>query len=234
VTDDLQDAANAAGSGNLESPGAAHAADRVAAIVAAAEETAERLRIEAETRMRERIAEGDRAADYRVAAAEAEALDAINAAHQEAARIRGEAEEIKTTAASEALTIVAEAHNTAEKILDEARGQAAGIRAEAEERTRKLVGDARDTAAGVRAEGLELVSNLREMGDSLRSNADRLLRDVQRIHSRMIRDLGAVDVGGSSPTLSVARRAGAEEPERPTLSRTGEVLDVPEFMPGGQ
>src|SRR5437899_784685 len=64
-------AAEAAGTARAETTaGAAAAAERVAAIVAAAEEAAEKLRAEAEARMRERIAEGDRAAEYRMRAAE--------------------------------------------------------------------------------------------------------------------------------------------------------------------
>jgi hypothetical protein len=39
---------------------------------------------------------------------------------------------------------------------------------------------------------MELVSNLREMGDVLRSNAERLLHDIQRIHSRMVGELEQV------------------------------------------
>src|SRR5258706_2145774 len=61
---------------------------RVEKIVGAAEETAERLRKEAETRMRERIAEGDRAARNRVEAAEDEAADIVKWAQEEAVRAR--------------------------------------------------------------------------------------------------------------------------------------------------
>ena len=46
---------------------------RVAAIIASAEQAAAGLREQAEARARERIAEGDRAAENRVGAAEAEA-----------------------------------------------------------------------------------------------------------------------------------------------------------------
>lgn len=36
---------------------------------------------------------------------------------------------------------------------------------------------------------MELVSNLREMSDVLRSNAELLLHDIQKIHSRMVGEL---------------------------------------------
>ena len=119
--------------------------------------------------------------------------------------------------------------------MAKAEGEASNSRLESEERAQSLLADARDTAAGVRAEGLELVSNLREMGDSLRANADRLLKDVQRIHSKMTHDLDRAEPGASAPAVSVSRssRSRSAEPQReaPTAPSTGEVLDVPEFIP---
>jgi hypothetical protein len=100
------------------------------------------------------------------------------------------------------------------------------MRRDADERSRTLLRDARETADGVRAEGLELVANLREMGHSLRTNAELLLGDVQRVHARMRRDLeeaaGEASVGGARTRSG--RRTLPEPPD-------GEVLDVPEFMP---
>jgi hypothetical protein len=101
--------------------------------------------------------------------------------------------------------------------------------------------EARTVAGEVRAEGLELHANLREMGDSLRSNAERLLRDVQAVHSRMVAELDRIDggqrpspagrpgparVGGRSPSDVVAPRR-----DRGRVADGGEVLDVPEFIP---
>lgn len=233
MSQDRDIAAEAAGTSRAETAaGAAGAAERVQGILAAAEAAAEKIRAEAEARMSERIAEGDRAAEFRVKAAEEEASDVIKLAQEEALRIQAEADEAKTEAANQALTVVADAHKTADGILSEARGEAADVRAEAEERARSLISDARDTAAGVRSEGLELVSHLREMGDSLRANADRLLRDVQRIHSRMTRELDSVGGAPDEPSVTVSRtrRSAADEAES-SLSPSGEVLDVPEFLP---
>jgi len=234
VSQDRDIAADAAGTSRAETAaGAAGAAERVQGILAAAEAAAEKIRAEAEARMSERIAEGDRAAEFRVKAAEEEASDVIKLAQEDALRIQAEADEAKTEAANQALIVVADAHKTADGIVSEARGEAAGVRAEGEERARSLISDARDTAAGVRSEGLELVSNLREMGDALKANADRLLRDVQRIHSRMTRDLDSVGVSGSdgpAVTVSRGRRSASDDPES-SLSPSGEVLDVPEFQP---
>ena len=178
-------------------PSAALAAERVAGIIAAAEETAERMRLETEERVNARIAEAQRAADNRVRAGEEEASDAVRLAQVEAARLRSEGEaaaEAATTAATnEALAIVARAEESASQIVAEARESAAATRAEAEERARGLLEDARATADGVRSEGLELVSNLREMSNSLRANAERLLGDVQRVHSSLTAQIARVE-----------------------------------------
>jgi hypothetical protein len=92
--------------------------------------------------------------------------------------------------------------------------------------------EARTTANEIRTEGLEIVSNLREMGDSLRSNATRLLRDVQEVHSRMVAEVDqretALGLGSAS-----RRRDAAPRGERPPSPEAGEELDVPEFIPPG-
>src|ERR1700728_2050766 len=102
--------------------GGSSVSDQVAAILTAAETTAEQLRDEAEQRLRSRIAEADRAAENRIKAAEEEASEIVRAAHEEAVqvtrdtvaraqaeadRIRMEADEIKAKATGEAQAIVA-------------------------------------------------------------------------------------------------------------------------------
>ena len=126
-------------SGSSGRPGAARpAAERVASIVAAAEETAERMRREAEERVRDRIAEGQRAADNRVKAAEEEATEVLRSAQAEAAGCvegRPSAEAAKTAAPTRRWDR-ARAEESAAQIEGEAREAAAAIRAEAEERAR--------------------------------------------------------------------------------------------------
>lgn len=73
--------------------------------------------------------------------------------------------------------------------------------------------DARASADGVRAEGMELVSQLREMGDALRGNAERLLNDIQAIHSRMVGELKRVAPEGDDAA------AAADE-----------ALEIPDFV----
>ena len=76
--------------------------EQVAAIIAAAEQTAQALSEQAERRARERIAEADRAAEHRLKAAEADA------------------QEIRRTAEARAEDIVREAQDEHRRLLDRA------------------------------------------------------------------------------------------------------------------
>ena len=217
--------------------------------MAAAENAAEDIRLRTEARMRDRIAEGERAAENRVRAADEEAAEIVREA-------REEAERAKTVAASEALAILAKAHDDADRTRGEAEQAKTAASAEALDivgRARKearesaatmkaqsleALGQARIASADVRAEGMELVSNLREMGDAMRSNAERLLRDVQAIHSRMVAQLDQVDGGASripSPRSSERDSGAARRPRDGGLNGPTDIdeLDVPEFIPPG-
>jgi vacuolar-type H+-ATPase subunit H len=264
--------------------GAASAARQVASIVSAAEDAAERLRVQTEERVRARIAEGERAAQNRVNAAEDEATDIGKWAQEEAARLREagridadqavaeatsealrivqsaqesanrlrtESEQAKTAATSEALAIVAKAQEVAEQSVREAEEAAKLEHDTAGQKARALLSEARNTASDVRTEGMELVGNLREMADSLRSNAERLLRDVQSIHSRMLAQIeraeqaaGRSGASGTRPSPTVdspadpsydapSSRRSPRDRDAPMLGDGGEVLDVPEFIPRG-
>ena len=108
------------------------------------------------------------------------------------------------------------AERNAAKVVSSARHEAERARAEAEDHARRLILDARATADGVRAEGMEVVSNLRQISNTLRELSDRVLADVEAIHARMIGELGAVD-----PALESA-----------SADAQGE-LDVPDFVARG-
>jgi hypothetical protein len=69
-------------------------------------------------------------------------------------------------------------------------------------------------------EGAELSSNLSELGVSLRSNAERLMRDVKLIHGTMVARLDRFQPPAGS------RRIDAAAVEDPV-----EDLEVPEFIP---
>jgi len=194
-------------------------ADRVASIITAAEDAADQIRDEAEQRLHERIAEAERAANNRVTAAEEEATEIL--------------EQARTTATSEALSVVGKASEEADAMMSEATAFAQRTRSEAEHYTRELLGEARTTAEAVRDEGLELVTNLRQMGDSLRANAERLLRDVQSVHSQMVARIERAEGNGR-----ISQLPARSDPGRPTGRRyyddddvQADLPDVPEFIP---
>jgi vacuolar-type H+-ATPase subunit H len=209
----------------------------VASILSAAEEAADRIRSETESRARDRIAEGQRAAENRVRAAEEEAAELLATARTEADRIQREArqrgEEAKTMATNEALSVVAKAQQSADETLTEAREAAARTHEELERESREVLAEARATAQEVESEGLELVANLRQMGDSLRANAERILRDVQGVHSRMVARIDQAEGNGrDAPATRRPRSAGGRETARSAFdSQTDGEIDVPEFIP---
>jgi vacuolar-type H+-ATPase subunit H len=237
---DNQDPAPTAGKSRRSSP---H--EHVGSIISAAEATADRITDEAERRVRERIAEGQRAADNRVRAAEEEAAEILASARIEADRLRRsgqeEAEQAKTSATSEALTIVANAEQNADETLEQATTAAANSQREAERYSRELMSEARTTAEDVRSEGLELVANLRQMGDSLRANAERILRDVQSVHKQMVARIEQAEGDGRGaaaarevPAASRRPRSdGAWASARARFESPADdgVPDVPEFIP---
>ncbi|HEV3000374.1 MAG TPA: hypothetical protein VGW75_06510 [Solirubrobacteraceae bacterium] len=161
----------------------AQASARVADIVAAAERAADELYAQAERRMRERIAEGERAAENRVQAAESEALE-----------------------------ILASAQENADRIVREAQARADELRDAARRDAREIVGEASASAREVLRDGTELSGHLRELSDSLRANAELLLRDVRMAHAEMNARLDQVAPPGRPDALGD--------------------LDVPEFHPG--
>lgn len=224
--------------------------DQVAAILTAAEQTAEQLRAEAEERLKSRIAEADRAAENRVAAAEEEAAEIVRTARDEATRvardtvaraqaeadrIRMEASEAKEKATSEALEIVARAQENADQTLTEATEAALKTRSEADGKAREMIREAREVSGSVRGDGVELADHVKQLGDSLRRNAERLLNDVQGVHSTYLAQIDKLDPerthlrtpSSGSARRSGERRGGARAPD------PGDDLDVPEFIPRG-
>jgi cell division septum initiation protein DivIVA len=255
--------------------------ERFSEIMDAAEAAAEGIRADAEQKMRDRIAEGNRAADNRVRAAESEAAELMTDAREDAARLRegassdakamitqatsdardiiaraqSEADRIKmdvdgarSRAESEALVIVARAQENAEIMLTEAAAEAEKIKNEAQDRSRQLLKQAREAAAAVSVDGRDIVNDLQEMGDAMRSNAARLLRDVQVIHSAMLDQIDRVDpsrraeaasapITGPVRPLSGGSRGGSAAPRGSDARRSSrgpdDGLDVPEFLPRG-
>ncbi len=110
-------------------------------------------------------------------------------------------------------------------MLEKATGAAGASQREAERYTRELLAEARTTADDVRREGLELGANLREMGNSLRFNSERLLRDVAQIHGQLGSRIDRVHQSTRLP-----RKAGGESSPRRARSGGDDELDVPEFI----
>jgi hypothetical protein len=82
------------------------------------------------------------------------------------------------------------------------------------------------------------VGNLREMGNSLRANAERLLGDVQRIHSQLTAQITRAERATGIASGTPGRRARGSAPDLPSnVGRTSPAaddgLDVPEFIPPG-
>jgi hypothetical protein len=100
-------------------------------------------------------------------------------------------------------------------------------------------------AGDVKADGGEVIGNLNALSSSLRSNADRLLRDVQAIHSSMLARIDGfqthhrslVDGAPLARERHVDRAQAGQLPGPDPLASVddvpGQILDVPEFIPPG-
>jgi len=104
-----------------------------------------------------------------------------------------EAEMARKQAVTDAEALVTQATGRAEAAVREANETAVKTRREAHDKAREMLRGARQTAGEVRADGAELVSDFQELSESLRSNADRLLRDIISIHSNMLAQIDRVD-----------------------------------------
>jgi vacuolar-type H+-ATPase subunit H len=199
------------------------ASGRVKSIVDAAERAAGQLREEAEERARERIAEADRAAANRVQAAEEEVEEILANARNESERMLANAQEQvrQTFASGEERLAVQRA---------EAEEKAGETRARARTEAREIVSEAHVIAREVMQDGDEVSRNLRDLSASMRSNAERLLRDVRLTHGSMTArlDQAAPDAPGTPRGEN-----GLPHSPRKVYDDPDSDLDVPEFMPRG-
>ena len=104
-------------------------------------------------------------------------------------------------------------------------------RSEADERARELMSEARQVSSDVRAGGTQLADHVRQLGDSLRSNAERLLRDVQAVHSAYLGEIDKVDP--SRARLNALESSAGGRGGRARDGGSSDDLDVPEFIPRG-
>ncbi|HEX4344794.1 MAG TPA: hypothetical protein VHZ31_04465, partial [Solirubrobacteraceae bacterium] len=131
---------------------------------------------------------------------------------------------------------IAEAERAADLRVRAADEEAAQVREEADryERdeldraaasARVLLGEARTVAREVLHDGEQISGHLRELADSLRANAERLLRDIRDVHEELVSRLDQADPShwtGAAPAPAVAAPAPVERAVE---------LDVPEFIP---
>jgi vacuolar-type H+-ATPase subunit H len=220
------------------------ASAKVAAIVEAAERAAEDLRLRTEERVRERIAEADRAADLRVAAAEAEAREIVDAARREGEELVEQARRDVQGVHDEAARARTDAEAEAARVHAEVEAYAKDARQAARDDARAILAEAQAAARGVLTDGTELSGHLNELSDSLRRNAERLLNDVKLAHARLTADLDQATPAGVDAEPRASRTdpapgfasSPAREPRPPrrgaTRSRGDDDFEIPEFLPG--
>ena len=204
------------------------ASRRVGQIMRAAEDAAAEVRAEAERRADARIAEATRAADQRVVAAEDEAQEILADAQRQAATLhetaQGDADRLREEARSDAARIVGDASQEAAEVQRIAEVFAEQTREKAEQDARKQLARARELAGEVLADGTEMSHNLRQLSESLRRNAETILRDVQSAHRAMTArlDEAGYDLPSENGVPALGDRADRGDPD---------LGEVPEFIP---
>ncbi len=151
----------------------------------------------------------------RAADVAAQQVEQIVAAAQEAAnqiredarrelveiRERGEREmdEEMNRARKQAIVLTEDARRDAEGILADADREAAQLRQQTERAVQGRVAAAEKAAAEVLEEARALSGGLQQLGRSLESQADRILRDVSAAHRQMQADLRIAGAGERAP-----------------------------------
>ncbi len=133
------------------------------------------------------------------------------------------AEELRTTAERRASERIAEADRAASMRVAVADEEAFELHDKAARQAREVLNEARAAARAVLHDGEEITGHLRELGDALRANAERLMRDVRLAHAELTSRLDQAEPrtadAGHYPTPSPAPAVRQVE------------LDVPEFIP---
>jgi hypothetical protein len=150
-----------------------------------------------------------RAADLAAQQVETIVSAAQAAAEQIKEEARHKAAEERHRAEREAERIREEARRDVEQQADLARKEAVRMSEEARKRAAARVQGAQEAADEALAEARAVTTGLRRLGESLSSQADRILRDVQAAHRRISAELRV----GPAP-------AAAPEPEEAELLRT--------------
>ena len=141
----------------------------------------------------------------------------VQAAEQAAEQIREQgrrdAERELAEAKRQALAVGHDARTEAKKVIADAEQEADQMREQTRRAVEGRVAAAEKAAAEVLEEAQTLSSGMRRLGESLGSQAERILRDVQAAHRRMQADL-RVAPSRDLESRPVRRRASEPTPER--------------------
>ncbi len=149
------------------------------------------------------------------------------------------ADDMRASAEERTRERIAEAERAADLRVRAAEEEALALRAEAEERAlqiesaaqadaRATISQARAAAREVLRDGEQLSGDLRELSDSMRVNAERLLRDIRMAHAELTARLNkAMPEEKGKPR---SRGKGAAAGRTRSEPANGD-LDVPEFIP---
>jgi len=165
-----------------------------------------------------------------VASAAARVAEIVDAAEQAAEELRERAEQRADDRIAEAeraaIMRVQAADDEALMVRDEASYYAQEARDKAATAARELLNEARAAARDVLREGELLSGHLNELADSLRTNAELLLRDIRDVHMELTARLDRADPvhWGATPGPVPAQQPA------PSAARDPD-LDVPEFIP---
>jgi len=101
------------------------------------------------------------------------------------------------------------------------------VTSEAREEALEVTSEAREAARDALEEGTQLSEDLRALSASLRTNAERLLRDVSDAHARLTERLESLPDDAPQDSQSSSPRSGRSHGPPPDID-----VDVPEFTAG--
>lgn len=152
-----------------------------------------------------------------VAAAQAAAEEILEEGRREATRLReegiAEVEKEMNRARKDAIMLTQEARKDAEGVLADAEEETTRLRHQTERAVQGRVASAEKAAADVLQEARTLSGGLQQLGRSLGSQADRILRDVSAAHKRMQADLRISSGADRVAERLTERGPGGAEPE---------------------
>ena len=171
------------------------------------------------------------------AVAQRELEDLRDRAHREGEQLREQATRDSETelnaARKEAILLTEEAKRDAEKILSDAKSESAKLREQTEIAVQGKTASAEKAAADVLEEARALSGGLTQLGRSLESQAERILREVTAAHKRMQGELRIESGGSLAPAAEpLAAEAPGERPPRRLSGRRANPfneIDVPSW-----